>query len=199
MSKKIMAIVGNYRKGGTIDTTVNAVLEGARRQGAETETIYLAERHIEFCRNCRECMQHPGEERGECVQRDDLDLILEKIDAADGLVLGAPVNCFNVTAIFRRFMERLVGAACWPWGQNAPRPRSKRLPRKAVLVSSSAMPGFLIPIATGAPRALRLTASMLGARPVAHLWVGLAAGAPQAKPSPRTLEHARRAGRKIAA
>ena len=199
MGKKIVAIVGSYRKGGTIDRTVNAVLEGAREQGAETETVYLTERHIEFCRNCRECMQQPGEARGACVQRDDLDLILEKIDAADGLVLGAPVNCFNVTAIFRRFMERLVGAAYWPWGQNAPRPRSKRLPRKAVLVASAAMPGFLIPIATGAARALRLTASMLGARPVAQLWIGLAGVAPRVPLSTRTLEHARRAGSKIAA
>lgn len=199
MSKRIVAIVGSYRRGGTIDSAVNAMLEAAREIGAETHLIHLTEQHIEFCRNCRQCTQQPGETRGKCVQRDDLQQILEEIEAADALVLGSPVNCFNVTAIFRRFMERLVGAAYWPWDRKAPAVRSKKRPRKAVLVASSAAPGFLIPLATGAARALRLTAAMLGARPIAGLWIGLAAQAPHQPLSANTLERARRLGFDLAA
>ena len=198
MSNKVVAIMGSYRRGGTIDNAVKAVLEGARQRGAETHTVYLTEQHIEFCRNCRECMQTPGQQRGKCAQIDDLEPILEEIDAASAIVLGSPVNCYNVTAIFRRFMERLVGVAYWPWGQNAPRPRSKRQPRKAVLVASSAMPGFLVPLATGAARALRLTARMLGAKPVGRLWIGLAAAQPHRPLSPACLRRARRLGWKLA-
>jgi putative NADPH-quinone reductase len=198
MSNKVVAIVGSYRRGGTIDSAVKIILEGARERGAETHTVYLTEQHIEFCRNCRECMQTPGEQRGKCQQNDDLEPILEEIEAADAIVLGSPVNCYNVTAIFRRWMERLVGFGCWPWGQNAPRPRTKRQPRKAVLVASSAMPGFLIPVATGAARALRLTASVLGAKPVGRLWIGLAAGEPHHPLPARTRERARRLGWKLA-
>ncbi len=199
MSSKIVAIVGSYRKGGTIDTAVKAVLEGAREQGAETETVYLTEQHIEFCRNCRECMQATGQQRGKCPQHDDMEPILERIEAADAVVLASPVNFYNVTAIFRRFLERTVGFAYWPWGQNEPRIRIKRQPRKAVLVASSAMPGFLIPLATGAPRALRAAATTLGAKPIARLWIGLAAHAPHVHLSPRTLDRARKAGQKLAA
>ncbi len=198
MNSKVVAIIGSYRRGGTIDSAVKIILEGARERGAETHVVYLTEQHIEFCRNCRECMQTPGEQRGKCLQIDDLEPILQEIEAADAIVLGSPVNCYNVTAIFRRWMERLVGFGYWPWGQNAPRPRVKRQPRKAVLVASSAMPGFLIPWATGAARALRLTARMLGAKPVGKLWIGLAAAQPHQPLSPGRLRRARRLGWKLA-
>jgi multimeric flavodoxin WrbA len=198
MSSKVVAIVGSYRRGGTVDSAVNAVLLGAREKGAETHTIYLTEQHIEFCTNCRECMQTAGLERGKCAQQDDLEAILQEIDEADAVVLGSPVNCFNVTAMFRRFMERLAGFYFWPWGQNSPSPRSKRLSRKAVLVASAAMPGFLIPIATGAARALHVTAKTLGIKTVGSLWIGLAASEPHQALSARNHERARRLGWKLA-
>jgi len=195
---KIVAIVGSYRKGGTIDSAVEAVLEGAREKGAETRTYHLLDQHIEFCTNCRTCTQTPGEERGKCAQQDDLEPMLKEIEAADAVVLGSPVNYYNATALFRRFEERLLGFAYWPWGQNSPRARSKRQPRKAVLVASSGMPGFLIPLTTGAARALRLAAKMMGARPVGELWIGLAAGEPHHALSRRTRERARRLGQSLA-
>jgi len=103
--------------------------------------------------------------------------ILNQIEAADALVLGSPVNYGNVTAIFRTFMERLIGFAYWPWGQ--PRPRhgiSGRSEGRAGGFVGHA--GFLIPLATGTGHALRTTAKMLGARPVGSLWIGLAAQEP---------------------
>ena len=100
MGKKIVAIVGSYRRGGTVDRAVEAVLEGARARGASTHTIYLTEKHIEFCTNCRTCAQAPGLDRGKCVLNDDLDGILTEIDASDAVVLASSVNCGNATAIF---------------------------------------------------------------------------------------------------
>ena len=197
MGRKVVAIVGSYRKGGVIDTAVQAVLEGAREKGAETQTIYLTDRHLEFCENCRRCTQAPGLQRGQCVQKDDLQSILDELDAADAIVLGSPVNYWNLTAIFRRFMERLLGCVYWPWGMSAPQPRNTLPTRKAVLVASSAMPGFCIPLFTGAARALRVTARMLGAKPVGKLWIGLAAQKPQQALSARTLAHARRMGLRL--
>ena len=133
MGKKVVAIVGSYRKGGTIDTAVEAIMAGARDNGAQTHTVYLTEQHIEFCSNCRSCTQTPGPERGKCPQRDDMEPILAEIETADAIVLASPVNCGNVTAIFRRFLERLMGCAYWPWGQSAPTPRSKLRTQKAIL------------------------------------------------------------------
>lgn len=198
MSKQVVAIVGSYRKGETIDTAVEAILEGARAKGARTHKIYLMEQHIEFCKNCRRCATTPGPERGKCAQEDDLEELLLEIEAADGVVLGSPVNMGNVTAIFRRFMERLIGFGYWPWGQAAPGLRDKRPTRKAALVASSAMPSPMMQIFTGATSALRMAAKMLGAKTVGTLWIGLAAGEMHHELSPRTLARARRIGWKLA-
>ncbi|HEY1986102.1 MAG TPA: flavodoxin family protein [Terracidiphilus sp.] len=197
MSKKVVAILGTYRKGGIIDRVVEAMLEGARARRATTSTVYLIDKHIEFCNNCRQCAQTPGPERGKCRQEDDLEAILIQIETADAVILATPVNCGNATAIFRRFMERLIGYSYWPWGQPAPRTRSKVHTLKAALVASSAMPGFLIPLFTGTKTALRMAAKTLGAKPVASLWIGLTAGEPHHDLSPRTLARARRIGMKL--
>ncbi len=197
MSKKVVAIVGSYRRGGVTDMAVQAVLEGARQKHAETHTIYLSDEHIEFCTNCRQCAQVAGSERGKCVQEDDLEPMLTEIERADAVVLASPVNYGNTTAIFRRFLERLMGCSYYPWGQPGPKPRSKVLPLKAALVASGGMPGFLIPILTGTSVALETAAKLLGAKPVGKLWIGFAASEPYHRLSPKSLERARRLGMRL--
>jgi len=197
ITTKVVAVVGSYRKGGTTDEAVEAILEGARENGAETVTFYLTDQHLEFCTNCRQCTLEPGLERGECVKQDDLQPMLKEIESADAVVLGSPVNIGNVTSLFRKFMERLLGGSYWPWGQPAPRMRVKKAKRKAALVASSAMPGFLIPLLTGTRVALRATAKLLGAKPVGSLWIGLAAHEPHHTLSEQDRERARRIGRKL--
>jgi multimeric flavodoxin WrbA len=198
MITKVVAIIGSYRRGGTIDIAVEAILSGAREKGALTHTIHLTDQHLGYCKNCRQCTQTPGEERGKCCQEDDLEPLLAEIEAADAVVLGSPVNYGNVTAVFRTFMERLIGFTYWPWGQAAPKQRRKLTTRRAALVASSAMPGFLIPLVTGTGYALRTTAKLLGAKPVGSLWVGLSAQEPDHQLSPRAREQARRIGWKLA-
>lgn len=197
VSRKVVAILGTYRRGGTIDTAVEAILEGARAKQATTRTIYLTDHHLEFCTNCRRCAQEPGPERGRCRHQDDLELILTEIETADAVVLASPVNIGNTTAIFRRFMERLTGYAYWPWGQSAPEPRTRVQTLKAVLVASSAAPGFLIPLFSGTSAALRRTAKVLGAKPVASLWIGLTAREAHHTLPAGVLARARQIGMKL--
>jgi hypothetical protein len=197
MAKKVIAIVGSYRKGGTVDMAVDAVLDGAREHGAETNKIYLIDQHIEYCRNCRTCTQTADVVRGPCVIHDDVSTILDEIDSADALVLGSPVNFYNVTAVSRTFLERLAGCVYWPWGQPSPKLRSKEMPRRAVLIASMAAPGFLAPLATGAPRALRTMAECLGAHSVAKLWIGLAAQSARPRLSASVLRRAHRIGQEL--
>ena len=81
MAKKIIAITGSYRKGGIVERTVEAILKAAAEQGAETETVRLMERRIEFCTNCRKCTQPEGAKRGPCVHRDEMADLLDRIEA----------------------------------------------------------------------------------------------------------------------
>lgn len=198
MARKILGIVGSYRKGGIIDRLVSETLSGAEAVGASTKKLYLSDAHIEFCRNCRKCTQVPGMAPGVCVHSDDFTAILSEWKGCDGLVIGSPVNFFNVTAATRRFMERLICFAYWPWGQTVPKIRSKKKDKKAVLITSSAMPSFMIRVFTGAPRALRLIAETMGARPVKSIFVGLAAKEEISAPPEKAVRKAREAGRMLA-
>ena len=176
MSKKIIAIVGTYRKGKTIDTAVDELLEAARQQGAQTEKIFLLDKHIEFCTNCRNCTQQAGTARGDCVISDDMKQILDKIDSADGIILAAPINCFNVTALMKRFIERLLPYGYWPWNIAIPKDRIKKLTKKAVLITSSGCPEWLGRIFfRSAFFILKSTARCVGAKVIKKIYMGGAA------------------------
>ena len=125
--------------------------------------------------------------------------MLREIEAADAVVLASPVNYYNATAIFRRLSGAAARLRLLAVGPDGARARARLQPRKAVLVATSAAPGFLIPLATGAARALRIAAALLGAKPVGKLWVGLdGRRGPYHTLSTRTLERARRLGMKLA-
>ncbi len=170
---RIVGIVGSYRKHGAIDTAVSEILTAAAAAGADTDKIYLRDQHIEFCTNCRACLQQPGPQRGECVLQDDMSSLLTTLDEADGFVLGSPVNFGNVNALTQCFIERCVGYGYWPWGQKAPTLRQPNVTKKAVLVSSSAAPGLLARWLTSAAGTLKRLARLLCAKPIGTLWIGM--------------------------
>jgi len=194
---KVVAILGTYRRDGATAQAVEAILAGARERGAVTQTIYLLDHPIEFCRNCRNCTQFEGDRRGACPQHDTLEQILDDLDAADSIILASPVNFFNVTALMRRFLERLVRYAYWPWGIAAPRERITNKTKKAVIVLSSAAPRIFTRLSTGAPKALRTAASLLGAHTIDTLYLGLAAKSADMKLSAQTLAHAHDIGTRL--
>ncbi|MDD2320786.1 MAG: flavodoxin family protein [Geobacteraceae bacterium] len=173
--RKVTAIIGSYRAGRIIDSAVDEILSAAEECGAEVTRIYLRDRHIEFCTNCRACTQQAGIRRGACPLADDMDAILDQLELSDAIVLACPVNFGTVTAAMKRFMERLVCYACWPWGTAGPRSRNKLHHKRAVIVVSSAAPAMMIRLMTGTVGILKKAAGLLGAKTVGVLTIGLAA------------------------
>jgi multimeric flavodoxin WrbA len=195
---KITAIVGTYRKGGVIDTAVDEILASAREAGAEVTKIYLIDKHIEFCRNCRFCTQQKGPNRGECQQVDDMNAILHEIDRSDAIVLASPMNFWTVTAVMKRFMERLVCFAYWPWGMLGPKIRNTRKSKLAVVVASSASPSLLARLLTRMVGLLKSCAGLLGAKTIGVVYIGLAAGQPEHDIGEGVRKKARRLGKELA-
>ena len=199
MNKKIVGIVGSYRKGRVIDTAVTEILKGAESAGAETVKIYLTEKQIEFCNNCRSCMQQPGDKRGQCVHDDDMEEILQQIDEADAYVLGSPVNFGTMTAIMKRFMERLAVYGYWPWGKIAPKFRNAKLKKRAVIVTSFTPPAWigrlLLP---GVPKVLKAMTKVLGAKVVKYLYFGMVGERPESGLDEKSSQKAFNAGRELA-
>lgn len=174
MSKKLIAIIGSYRKGGISDQAVEAIFEKARSYGAETTKFYLADIPIQFCTNCRACAKDdPVKPRGKCVFDDDMEKLLDAIDAADSIILASPINDGTVTAVMKRFLERLTVYCYWPWDQSMPRPRIKGRTKKMVTVTSSACPAIIGKILMPhAQQLLKSMAEFIGARVVRSLYFG---------------------------
>ncbi len=200
-TKKILGIVGSYRKGGVIDSVVSTVLEAAREKGAETNKIHLQDRDVGFCANCRECAQAPGENYVPCVVHDDeMSGIVGQILSSDTIVVGAPVNMGSVNAMTQRFIERCIGFAYYPWGNLQPVLRDTKKRRDAILICSSAAPSFMNSRIFGmsALSSLHTFANSVGARVTGTIKVGLVNRREFVLPE-RTAQKARRTGHRIAA
>jgi NAD(P)H-dependent FMN reductase len=144
---KILAIMGSYRKGKTIDTLIDKAIEGAKSNNGniEVEKISLIDQNIEFCKGCMTCFKDdPSKEIAKCVITDDMDKLNLKILEADGYIFGTPVFIAHETAIMKKFLERI----CYRFAKPAPKrrkivipkdcpmPRSNRK-RKAIIITSS--------------------------------------------------------------
>lgn len=194
----IAAIVGSYRKGGMVDQAVDEILASASEEGARVTKLYLVDTQIEFCTNCRLCAQQEGAARGICPVADQMAAVLDLVEGCDAIVLASPTNFGTVTAIMKRFIERLVCYAYWPWGMPAPKVRNKETPRRAVLVASSAAPAFLARLMTPIVKLLKQAAGLLGAKSVGVLFIGLAAREKQQDLGPGLRKKARLLGKSLA-
>ncbi len=172
--RKILAINGSYRDGGVTDQAVAGVLEELQARDVEVEHVRLRDHPVEFCLNCRECMQQPGDAPGRCVLNDGMAELVNKIEEADGYVLAAPTNFSSVTALFKRFSERLAVYGYWPWGKPAPVFRKAKLTKKpAIILSSCAAPGILGRFAFVTNRSLKVAARTVGGRVAGSMVTGL--------------------------
>ena len=200
--KQFLGIVGSYRKGGVIDTVVSEILDAAANNGAIVDKIYLADKQVNFCTNCRECVQPPGLERVPCVVHtdDDVNEIFSAIEKADTVVIGAPVNLGSANALTQRFAERCIGSYYYPWGRKYPVLRDKTKKRTAILVSSSAAPAFMNSTAfgSGAMSTLRTIAELIGSEVIDEIKVGMVSKKDFVVPD-RHLRKARKAAHKRAA
>jgi multimeric flavodoxin WrbA len=176
---KILAINGSYRDVGVTDKTVELLIQELISAGAEVESILLRDYPIEFCLNCRECTQQAGEAPGKCVLDDGMHKLVEKIEQADAYIFASPTNFGSVTALFKRFMERLIVYGYWPWGSKFPKFRKEKVvKKKAILVSSCGAPGLMGRWLFGTYGQLKKTAQVVGADPVGEIFTGLVSTEP---------------------
>jgi multimeric flavodoxin WrbA len=102
---KIIGINGSPRKSQSRTAQlVKEVLNSAAASGAEIEYIDIIDLKLNFCIACDKCHKS-----GKCVHNDDFQELMDKIAAADALVVGSPVYIFSVTAQLKVWLDRLGG------------------------------------------------------------------------------------------
>lgn len=103
MNKKVLVISGSPREKGNSDQLCEAFIEGAKEAGHEVDKIDVREKKIGFCFACYACR-----ETHQCFQKDDMEKILEKIVAADVVVMASPVYFYSIDAQMKALIDRTL-------------------------------------------------------------------------------------------
>ena len=102
MAENVLIISGSPRKNGNSEMLCDAFAAGAAAAGKNVEKISLAGKKIGFCTACYAC------HGGECPQKDDAPAIIQKMLAADVIVLATPVYFFTMCAQLKALIDRSV-------------------------------------------------------------------------------------------
>lgn len=99
---RVVALNGSpHGAAGNISQMIQMVVPALTEQGIVVEEIQLAGKRIEYCVGCALCLQE-----GKCWRSDDHAGVVEKLLAADGIILASPVYFGHVTAQMKAFIDR---------------------------------------------------------------------------------------------
>jgi len=112
---KILGIVGSHRRLGNTDCLVKEALLGARDEGAETDIVRLTSLNIRPCKGCMACAFRMTE----CKIDDDMVALLDRMQEADGIILGAPTYILGPQGQVKLVMDRtlMLARRLEDWGR----------------------------------------------------------------------------------
>ena len=100
---KVLLINGSPNPNGCTYTALNEMNNVFINDGIETELIHIGNQDIRGCVACNGCRKN-----GECVFNDIVNVVAEKFEYADGLVVGSPVYFSSPNGTLISFMDRLM-------------------------------------------------------------------------------------------
>jgi len=101
---KVLAINGSARLGGNTAIMLNTALAVLAAAGIETELVQLGPKALQGCIACYKCFENKDQR---CAVDDDrMNGYIEKMLAADGILLGSPTYFADVTTNMKALMDR---------------------------------------------------------------------------------------------
>jgi len=101
---KVVAFNGSARKGGNTAILLGYVLKELEKEGIETELIELSGARIHGCLACRKCSMNKDRR---CAQKGDVgNALIEKMEQADGILLGSPTYVADISPEIKALMDR---------------------------------------------------------------------------------------------
>ena len=112
---KVLGIVGSPRREkGRSHQIVSRILEGAQNAGAEVEMAHLIDEMPEYCVHCGYgCFTN-----GECAREPAATVRSQAVDAADALVICAPVYCWQPNGLTAALFDK-VRLTTGPWTRDS--------------------------------------------------------------------------------
>ncbi len=98
--KNVVALLGSKRKLNTYSVLLK-IKELLKKYDINVEILKLYDYDIKPCIGCEICVL-----KGDCVLKDNVSYIMEKIANADGIILASPVYLQQVSGKIKTFVDR---------------------------------------------------------------------------------------------
>ncbi len=107
---KVIAILGSPRKAGNSATALNIMAHELKKEGIELEIVHIGNKNIRGCIACYKCFEKLDRK---CIIDDATNQAIEKMAAADGIILTSPVYWSGIAGTMKSFLDRafMVSAA----------------------------------------------------------------------------------------
>lgn len=102
-TKHILILSATPRKGGNSEILCGQFAKGAAEAGHYVETVDLRDIKMQYCTGCGVCNS-----THQCVQKDDVAVVLDKMVHADVIVLATPVYFYTMNAQLKTLIDRTV-------------------------------------------------------------------------------------------
>lgn len=105
---KVILINGSPKSNGCTFTALSVFAEELKKSGIESEIVHVGTTPVQDCVSCGGCRKVTP---GKCVIKNDMiNEIIDKIAAADGLVIGSPVYYAHPTGRILSVLDRVFYA-----------------------------------------------------------------------------------------
>lgn len=101
---KAIAINGSPRRGGNTEILLKKVLAPLAAAGWDTELMQIGGKAVHGCLACMQCFE---KKNGRCaVEKDGINEYLERMYAADAIILGSPTYFAAIAPELKALMDR---------------------------------------------------------------------------------------------
>lgn len=104
---KVVAFNGSPRKGGNNEICLKLIETELNKQGIEMEIVQVGAK-ANPCVACYNCLETGS---GHCIQKDPVNEWIDKMVAADGIILASPVYYGGIAGGMKCFLDRAFLAA----------------------------------------------------------------------------------------
>ena len=98
---KALLLNASPKNNGNTARLLELIGDAFQKKGMETQTLCLGDLHYAFCKGYRSCYQ-----TAECVQHDDVQLVLEQMEQADLIAIASPDYWGGITGQLKAFIDR---------------------------------------------------------------------------------------------
>ncbi|WP_168356718.1 flavodoxin family protein [Petralouisia muris] len=99
---KIIMINGSHRKNGATALILHEMYQKLQTYpNVEIQFYNVADLNMNYCIGCCKCYKN-----GKCIFNDDIEMLSQKIETADGIIIGSPTYASNVSGHVKVLIDR---------------------------------------------------------------------------------------------